>query len=472
MTRRIVVLGDALLDRDIEGESTRLCPDAPVPVVDVHEIHASPGGAGLTALLCAQAGSRGGASATVTLIAPVADDDDGRRLVSALGEVHVVPLGHEGPTRRKTRVRSADQTLLRVDEGGPGTPLDVDGRQLRELLDGADAVLVADYGGGVTRDSTVRSVLTAHAAAGGTIVWDPHPRGGRPIPGCALVTPNLSEAGALLRSDQPPDLLASGLRSALRAKAVAVTAGREGAYLSQDDARPTAVACESRAAGGRDSCGAGDRFSSTAALALAGGCDVETAVREAVGAATAWVAAGGAAGFRQSRTRQDDATAPRRPASGGGDRLPVDVRLVLERVRARGGSVVATGGCFDLLHAGHIECLESARALGDSLIVLLNSDSSVTRLKGPGRPVNTAADRARVLSALACVDAVVEFDEDDPRALLGLIRPDVWVKGGDYQESGLTEAPDIRAWGGRVAVLPYLDGRSTTALLQRMSHGR
>jgi rfaE bifunctional protein nucleotidyltransferase chain/domain len=129
--------------------------------------------------------------------------------------------------------------------------------------------------------------------------------------------------------------------------------------------------------------------------------------------------------------------------------------------------VVATGGCFDLVHAGHVGLLESARRIGDCLIVCLNSDASVTRRKGPGRPLNPAADRARVLAALGSVDAVVVFEEDTPEAVLARLRPDVWVKGGDYSVQDLPEAETLRAWGGQAVVLPYLDGRSTTLLTRR-----
>jgi D-beta-D-heptose 7-phosphate kinase/D-beta-D-heptose 1-phosphate adenosyltransferase len=140
-------------------------------------------------------------------------------------------------------------------------------------------------------------------------------------------------------------------------------------------------------------------------------------------------------------------------------------------LRRRGGLLVATGGCFDVLHAGHVATLEAARALGDGLVVLLNSDSSVRRLKGPTRPVHSHADRARVLLGLSCVDAVVVFDEDHPGRALRRIRPDVWAKGGDYEDADLPEAAVVRSWGGRVVLLPYLSGRSTTAVLQSIESG-
>ncbi|HST71855.1 MAG TPA: D-glycero-beta-D-manno-heptose 1-phosphate adenylyltransferase [Kocuria rosea] len=465
---RIVVVGDALLDRDVAGTSTRLSPDAPVPVVDVDDVFASPGGAGLAALLCAEPPAVGSvpAEVSVTLLAPVAADAAGHELAAALGDVALERLGHEGGTRTKTRVRSAGQTLLRVDEGGPGTPVGVSAAHVAAVLAGADAVLVSDYGGGITRDLAVRAALEEHARTG-TVVWDPHPRGGEPVPGCALVTPNAAEAAGALEDDGAgPRELAGVLRRRWSARAVAVTAGAEGAYLASAAGTELLPAAPVR---NTDPCGAGDRFASAAALALGGGADVTAAVETAVEAAGQWVAAGGAATYR---TRRAAGTRQRPGLHPGAERLPREVQDLLAEVRARGGTVVATGGCFDVLHAGHIASLDAARRLGDALVVLLNSDGSVRRLKGPGRPVVGQGDRARVLAALRSVDAVVVFDEDDPRAALNLLRPDVWVKGGDYTPEQLPEAADVRSWGGEVTVLPYLSGRSTTAILQRAGRER
>ncbi len=174
--------------------------------------------------------------------------------------------------------------------------------------------------------------------------------------------------------------------------------------------------------------------------------------------AAAFVAAGGAG----NRALWD------RPGAPGREEPPAaDPFALAERVRARGGTVVATGGCFDLLHAGHVGLLESARRIGDCLIVCVNSDASVTRLKGAGRPLNPLADRVRVLAGLGSVDAVAVFDGDTPVELLSRLRPDVWVKGGDYAVEDLPEARELRGWGGQAVVLPYLDGRSTTRLAHR-----
>jgi rfaE bifunctional protein nucleotidyltransferase chain/domain/rfaE bifunctional protein kinase chain/domain len=497
---RVVVVGDLLLDRDVEGTVDRVSPDAPVPVVDVAVVRESPGGAGLAALLCAASG------AEVTLVAPVADDAAGRRVAALLApDVALVALPHVGGTRTKTRVRSAGQSLVRLDEGGPGRPGALDDAALapaRRALAAADAVLVSDYGAGTTRDPALRALL-AGAAARARAVWDPHPRGGAPVPGCALVTPNLAEARAAVGDGRgsgdgraggdgrgtPPETLAGAVRDAWRARAAVVTDGARGAYLA---AAGDAVFAPAPPVPRGDPCGAGDRFAASATVALARGEVPSRAVGRAVADASAWVAAGGAEGFRQRRdgagrggagagaaaadgaaalggARPDGARPDGARPHGAARHVPADDPLaaLATRLRARGGTLVATGGCFDLVHAGHVATLQAARRLGDALVVLLNSDDSVRRLKGPGRPVVAAVDRARVLEALGCVDAVVVFDGDDPRAALDRLRPDVWTKGGDYGGTRLPEADVVERHGGRVVLLPYLDGRSTTALLDR-----
>ncbi|WP_432573110.1 PfkB family carbohydrate kinase [Kineococcus sp. SYSU DK005] len=451
--RRVVVVGDVLLDREVLGGVHRVAPDAPAPVVDVEEVRESPGGAGLTALLAALE-----PSAEVLLVAPVADDDAGRRLRSLLRGVEVVALPHAGGTRRKSRVRADGQVLVRLDDGGPGTP-QPDAASLgaaRAALASADVVLVSDYGAGTTREPRLRELL-AEAARRVPVVWDPHPRGGAPVPGCALVTPNLAEARGSLAAHHldaaslRPEELAAELRALWDAGAVCVTAGARGAYCAAAGSEALHLPAEPATG---DPCGAGDRFAASAALEVARTGALSPALARAVRDASAWVAAGGTNGFF--------APAPAPVAQRPAGLSPAEVAA---RVRAAGGTLVATGGCFDVLHAGHIGCLEAARGLGDALVVLINSDESVRRLKGPGRPVVGQEDRERVLRALASVDAVAVFTEDDPRAALAQLRPDVWAKGGDYGGAELPEAELVRSWGGRVVLLPYLDGRSTTSIL-------
>lgn len=467
---RVAVLGDVLLDRDVDGTVTRLAPDAPVPVVDVTEVRQSPGGAGLAALLCAQ-------RADVVLVAPLADDADGQELRRQLADVTLVGLGHEGPTRRKTRVRSSGQNLVRVDDGGPGTPAGVDEatvRRVRDAVAGCDAVLVADYGGGLTRDPLVRELL-AECAARVPLVWDPHPRGGEPVPGAALVTPNAAEAERAADGLPVPPAeggtevpaVADVLRRAWAAQAVSVTAGDRGAFVATGpDGAVRHLPADP--AHGPDPCGAGDRFAATVVDRLARGDGATTAVREAVVAASAWVASGGADGFRRARDAESDRREPVAEVSPAAPDEPADLAEIGARLRAAGGVLVATSGCFDLLHAGHVAVLDAARGLGEHLVVLVNSDRSVRRLKGPERPVVPLADRLRVLQGLASVDAAVVLDDDEPSRAVAALRPDVWAKGGDYTWSDLPEAAVVRAYGGRVVTLPYLPGRSTTGLVSQV----
>ncbi|QFZ18076.1 D-glycero-beta-D-manno-heptose 1-phosphate adenylyltransferase [Saccharothrix syringae] len=433
---KLAVVGDCLLDVDVVGTVERVCPDAPAPVLDVAEERARPGGAGLAASLAAADG------VDVTLVSAIADDADGHRLRDELAGLPAVLGRSPAPTPVKTRLRCGAHSLARVDRGGgPGTP-EVTDEMLDAVLD-ADFVLVSDYGRGLVRDERLRAVLERVP-----VVWDPHPRGPAPVPGARLVTPNAAEARTFSGRPDPADA-GSALRDRWRARAVVVTLGARGALLH---AGGTPVAVPAPNVPVPDPCGAGDRFAATAAARLMAGAATDDAVAAAVTSAADFLLAGGASGFRPP---------PRVPGPRAEQMSTVD------KVRARGGVVVATGGCFDLLHAGHVRTLRAARSLGDCLVVCLNSDASVRRLKGPRRPVNGGQDRIEVLRALGCVDEVVVFDEDTPERVLATLRPDIWVKGGDYSADSLPEADLVRGWGGRTVVVPYHSGRSTTDMLTR-----
>lgn len=451
---RLVVVGDALLDRDLDGSVSRLAPDAPVPVVDDPQGTPRPGGAALAAALAAADGRQ------VTLVTAIGRDAAGRELRSLLDHlgVEIVDLGLEGPTPEKVRLQGNGRTLLRIDRGGRrpaaiGAPSEA---ARRALATGA-SILVSDYGWGVASEPLLRAGL-AELAHQVPVVWDPHPRGYVPIAGARLVTPNRSEAGA---AGMPAGAVAARGRELLRewrVEAVAITLGAEGALLVMGDGPPTAAPAPRLTV--LDPCGAGDRFAATAAGLLGSGAPLPEAVTRAVASASQFAAAGGAAGARLGRP----------PALQSGALSDMDRALLrVEAVRARGGRVVATGGCFDLLHAGHVASLQAARRLGECLVVCLNSDASARRLKGAGRPVVAEEDRAAVLAALECVDAVVIFDEPTPEAVLSRLRPDIFAKGGDYAVADLPEAALLRSWGGEVVLLPYLEGRSTTRLLEEVN---
>ncbi|MGY1733198.1 D-glycero-beta-D-manno-heptose 1-phosphate adenylyltransferase [Geodermatophilus sp. SYSU D01045] len=457
--RPLVVVGDALLDVDLVGTASRLTPDAPVPVVEDLETRERPGGAALAAVIAAQATDR-----EVVLVAPLADDDGAARLRALLaGRVRLVAVPATGGTAVKRRVRVGDHSVVRLDSGAAAVTLGELPEEARAAVRDAAAVLVADYGRGTTADPAVRALL---AEAGGPVVWDPHPRGADPVPSVRLVTPNGSEAARVAAvAGVPADgdgLAAVGARAEALIRhwgvgAVVVTLGARGALLSYGEGAPMVVPAVPVTGG--DPCGAGDSFAAAATLALADGAVTGEAVAAAVAFAGRFVAAGGASNWNGAW----DTTAVPQPNVAAED----GVSALLARVRATGGTVVATGGCFDLLHAGHVATLRAARGLGDCLVVCINSDDSVRRLKGPSRPLVTAADRARVLEALEFVDAVVVFDEDTPAEVLDRLRPDVWAKGGDYAGADLPEAAVLRQWGGQAVVLPYLDGHSTTALVER-----
>jgi D-beta-D-heptose 7-phosphate kinase / D-beta-D-heptose 1-phosphate adenosyltransferase len=443
----LVVIGDALLDRDVVGLVERLAPDAPVPVLDEVEQRVRPGGAALAAVLAARAGR------PVTLITALADDAGGSELRGALDRagVELVDLGLGGSTPEKIRLRHGGRSLLRLDRGGGGG-VGPASAAARAAVGWASAVLVSDYGRGLAAEPGIREALGSLPTSP-PVVWDPHPRGPAPPPAVTVGTPNQAELARAMPEPAGPglDLLierADALRARWETTALCVTRGADGALLVRPGAEPLAVPAE--IVEGADPCGAGDRFASGLAGVLADGGSLEDAVREAVASATRFVAAGGAG------AALDGAGAERGSRETSG----------LEAMRSRGGTVVATGGCFDLLHAGHVRTLEAARRLGDCLVVCLNSDASVRRLKGPGRPLVPERDRASVLEALACVDAVRVFDEDTPERVLDEIRPNIWVKGGDYDEADLPEARAVRRWGGRVVILPLVEGRSTTRLIE------
>jgi D-beta-D-heptose 7-phosphate kinase/D-beta-D-heptose 1-phosphate adenosyltransferase len=457
---KLTIVGDVLLDRDVEGAAERLCPDAPVPVVDETTTIERPGGAGLAAVLARRQ------DAEVRLVTAIADDRGGRAIQRLLADsgVEVIAVADDGHTSEKTRILVEDRSVLRLDRGGPGRlgPLP---ESVASALGDADAVLVADYGRGLSRLRELRELIAATEAP---VVWDPHPRGAPPTAGTTVATPNQHELERFtgrragvdaqdMRADRGlrgVHAAAAELRVRWQIESIAVTMGPRGALVTTSGVPFVAPLSGPPSRG--DACGAGDSFAVAAAIALGYGSDVRGAIADAVVRASAFVSDGG---VRHLLRVRNPSTWP----------APSDVDPVqrVRRVRDRGGAIVATGGCFDVLHAGHVATLQGARALGDHLVVLLNGDESVRRLKGDRRPVQVASDRAAVLRSLGCVDDVVVFDEDTPVAALRRLRPDIFVKGGDYAGTAMAETDVLASWGGIVVTLPYVTGRSTTSILDR-----
>jgi rfaE bifunctional protein nucleotidyltransferase chain/domain len=433
----ITVVGDSMVDVDVVGTTERVGPEGCL-VLDVDHERRRPGAAALAATFAASDG------VAVRLVTAIGDDETGRWLVRQLDAagVDVVDLGLRGPTPQKWRYRAADGTIIRADHNCRDRPgLTTFSLPSHHVADGTDAVLVSDYGRGVA--DALRPAL-AGVARSVPVVWDPHPRGPEPPRHLDLLVPNEGEARRLAGgvSAEPVETVAVALAARFSTVAV-VTCGAAGAVVADPDG--AVITVPTRPALG-DTCGAGDRLAARVAVARASDASPIAAVVDGVDAASRFVA-GGPASRRGTDGRRD----------------PVQLAAVTRRA---GGRVVAAGGCFDLLHAGHVELLESARALGDCLIVCLNSNESIRRLKGNGRPIVDEDDRRRILEALQCVDAVAVFDEPTPVALLEQLRPHVFAKGADYAADQIPEGPVMARWGGTVAILPLVGARSTTNIIQ------
>ena len=360
----------------------------------------------------------------------------------------------------KTRIMAGGRTLARLDRGDASPPAfgRCDADRLRDRLRGASGVLASDYGLGILGLPVMPGSARGHPEGS-------CPSSGIRIPaGRARSPAPRSSRPTRTRPPSSPEIPAGGLDGSIQqarrlaqiwdCDSVAVTRGGRGVTLAGRDGLPRIVPVDR--VDDADTCGAGDAFAAAAAAALAEGEDVGLAVELAVARAGPLRPAG-------SGLRATGHPAPSSTRWGSRERRASDVAA---RVRAAGGTVVLAGGCFDLLHAGHVAYLQAARNLGDCLIVALNSDSSVRGLKGPDRPLMRAEDRIRVLEALRCVDAVEVFHESTPPAVIERLRPHVFAKGGDYTEASVPEASLVRALGGQVVLLPLLSGRSSTRLVE------
>jgi rfaE bifunctional protein kinase chain/domain/rfaE bifunctional protein nucleotidyltransferase chain/domain len=460
---RVLVVGDVILDEWLTGNAERLCREAPAPVVAVDTRTSAPGGAANTAVNLAALG------ADVRMVSAVGADDSGAELLAALEKAGVdtssVVVDPGRRTTAKRRVVAGEQVLVRLDDGDRDQPplTGVPG-----LADGWDAVVVCDYGTGLLTGTVLDAVLATRPPL---VVVDAHDpaRWARLRPD--LVTPNAGEAAAVLGRPIPAgeealrflDEHRGTLLTRTGARAAVVTLDRDGAVLL-DGARPVHRTW-ARPVPDNHTAGAGDTFCAALTVARCGGLPAVVAVELAQAAADVVVHR------PETAVCTVDDLAERLGGQGAvlnHDRL---AELVAEH-RAAGRRIVFTNGCFDVLHRGHVNYLNEAKRLGDVLVVAINSDESVTRLKGAGRPVNGVADRAAVLAGLSCVDHLTVFDEDTPAGLLARLRPDVYAKGGDHRAELLTEAPVVREYGGEVRILSYLPDRSTSAVIDRIRGGR
>ncbi|NUP58576.1 MAG: D-glycero-beta-D-manno-heptose 1-phosphate adenylyltransferase [Pseudarthrobacter sp.] len=474
----VLVIGDVMLDGWWSGSIERLCREAPAPVVDIQSRESVPGGAANTAMNLAALGAK------VAVAGIIGTDDAGedlRRQLSAAGiDVRHLLAHPDMVTTTKIRISSGGQVMLRLDDSARAVPADALAALAASVgaaVERQDAVLVCDYGTGVV-DGPVRTALAdvlgnaaADQAGRPLVVVDAH----NPRPWAALqpdlVTPNAQETARLLDRKLPEGqerVDAVGTESAALlqgtgARAVVVTLDRDGTVLlTPDGVRHRTWA---RPAAEKQASGAGDTFVAALTLARSAGLPLTASLDLAQAAADVVVHQPGTSVCSTAQlSRYLKAFAD---TALGEDELQRQVELH----RAQGQRIVLTNGCFDVLHSGHTRYLNQAKQLGDILVVALNSDDSVRRLKGVGRPINTMADRAAVVAALSCVDYVTVFDTPTATPLIQRLRPDVYAKGGDYTPEMLAETSAVEEYGGRVAILDYVAERSTTAVVKRIRDG-
>ena len=430
---QVLVVGDLMLDKYVWGEVERISPEAPVPVLRTGRHSEQPGGAANVAMNLAGLGAR------VTVMGFGGGDDDQSRLEALLRTAGVefsIVACPGSPTTSKLRVLAGHQQLLRMDcEAKPvysaRAAATLLGR-VAEALPQASAVVLSDYAKGVLSERVCRTIIAAARRAHVPVVVDPKGQDFTRYRGATAVCPNARELAAAAGESaaELPRLLAAGqaMTAALGLEYTLVTLSEKGIAILRPDSRTHAPAAARQV---YDVSGAGDTVVAVVAAAMAAGVAIETAARLANVAAGIVIGKVGTVPVQRGELLGVLAE----EVQPGSDEKVVPLEVLLARVagwRSRGLQVVFTNGCFDLLHAGHIALLEQARRMGDRLIVAVNTDRSVNRLKGPDRPLVREQDRARILAALAAVDAVVVFDESTPLRLIGAVRPDVLVKGGDY----------------------------------------
>lgn len=457
---RVLVAGDAMLDEYWFGEANRISPEAPVPVVRTASSEHRPGGAANVALNAAALG------ASVRLVAAVGRDERGDALERALETAGVLcDFVHSPglPTIHKLRVLARNQQLMRLDAE---QPLDACGAEVAERVEAAlpstDIVLLSDYGKGSL--SHVEALIEACRAANVRVLVDPKGRDFSRYSGANALTPNETEfaavAGAWQREDEFLDK-AERLRAELGLELLLVTRGPAGMALVSGGAPPVTLVAQAREV--FDVTGAGDTVLALFGASLASGVAAADAVALANLGAGIVVGKIGVA----TVSRDELSLALHRRGSGGRGLVELDeLTAIVADARARGERIVMTNGCFDILHAGHVSYLEEAKTLGDRLIVAVNDDESVTRLKGAPRPITPLADRMAVLAGLAAVDWVVPFAEDTPAGVVERLLPDVLVKGGDWRAEDIVGSETVLAHGGEVRSLGFRPGRSTSELIR------
>lgn len=463
---QVLVLGDVMLDDYWEGETSRISPEAPVPVVQVKKEYSKAGGAANVALNIASLKGQ------VSLMGLLGTDASGEQLKSVLSEasVKLELLSHpEIPTIRKLRIISQHHQLVRADFEGDLTQIDKKPllKAYEQALKKHNVVILSDYGKGTLSEA---KLLIQWARSQGKIVLvDPKGADFSRYHGASILTPNLKEFEQVVgpfSNETEMTEKAQQLIAEHHLTALLVTRGAGGMSLYQEGRAPLHIPTRAREV--FDVTGAGDTVIAVLGMAISVGHDLETAMHLANTAAGIVVGKMGTATVTPSELH---AAIQENSGLSGGVVDEATLKQWVRDAKHSGEVIVMTNGCFDILHAGHIDYLTQAKKLGDRLIVAVNSDESVSRLKGPHRPVNSLENRMKVLSALDAVDWVVPFSEETPQRLVSKILPDILVKGADYQVHQIAGAKEVLQNGGEVITIRLTPGVSTTATIAKIKEG-
>ncbi len=464
---QVLVVGDLMLDQYWHGSTSRVSPEAPVPIVHVNDREFRPGGAGNVALNLAALG------VDVTLVGYCGQDESAETLTTILTDAGVrccfITLD-EYPTITKLRVMSRNQQLIRLDFEEDFQQFSSD--QLLtvcpELIEQADAVIFSDYGKGTL--AQVEQLIALARRYNKPALVDPKGVDFERYRKSTIMTPNLSEFEGVVGPCPDQDVLVEKgyhLMAELELSGLLITRSEHGMTLLEHGREPVHLPTQARDV--FDVTGAGDTVISVLAASLAANESLANATWLANTAAGIVVGKSGTAVVGTAEMAQ---ALEGRRLTHGGVVLVAELESAMDQAHKNNEIVVATNGCFDILHPGHVRYLQQARELGDRLVVLVNSDESVRRLKGPTRPVNSLAQRMEMLAALTCVDWVVAFSEDTPQVIIDRLLPDILVKGGDYQDiTEIAGHESVLANGGEVKILSFIEGHSTTNIINAIKDG-